>query len=216
MLLCGRQSVGGVARSRRRKIASNFLSLIFSDPLHDLYIGGVSCEQNKTFTGENEMKKTIIITSIVVLAMAALGVGVVFAQGTQPPSGFGMGWMHDYVEQALAAKLGLTEQQVEDQFAAGKTMVQIALDNGIKQEDVASFLSDVHKEAFANAVKDGVMTQQQADWMLQRMQSRGWGTGTGNCPMHSGQAGTGYGRGMMGNGWGRGMMGGGWGAQQNP
>lgn len=164
------------------------------------------------------MKKTVLITSIVVLALAALGVGVVFAQGTQPPAPGGMmGWMHDYVEQALAAKLGLTEEQVEDQFAAGRTMYQIALDNGIKEEDVASFLNDVHQEAFANAVKAGVMTQAQADWMLQRMQNRGYGDGTGNCPMHNGQGSNGYGRGMMQNGAGRGMMGGwGQGAQANP
>jgi len=155
------------------------------------------------------MKKTILITSIVLLALAALGVGVVFAQGTKSPTQLGMGWMHDYIEQALAAKLGLTAEQVEEQFAAGNTMYQIALNNGIKQGDLSAFMNDVHKEAFANAVKDGVMTQEQADWMLQRMQSRGR-YGTGNCPMHGGQGtfqtGHGYGPGMM---WGQG-------AQQNP
>jgi len=152
------------------------------------------------------MKKTILITTIVVLALAALGVGVAFAQGTTPPTQNGYGWMHDYIEQALAAKLGLTEEQVEEQFAAGNTMYQIALNNGIKQEDLAAFMNDVHTEGFANAVKDGVMTQQQADWMLQRMQNRG-ANGTGNCPMHSGRGtyGNSRGPGMMQNG-GGGMM----------
>ena len=89
-------------------------------------------------------------------------------------------------------------------------MYQIALDNGIKQEDLTDFLNGVHQDAFAAAVKDGVMTQQQADWMLQRMQNRG-GYGTGNCPMQNGQGG-GYGPGMM-NGNGRGMMRGGFGWQ---
>lgn len=162
------------------------------------------------------MKKTILVISIVVAALAVLGVGAVLAQGTQPPTrGGAMGWMHEYVEQALASRLGLTEEQVEQQFAAGKTMYQIALDNGVKEADVTTFLNDVHKEAFANAVKAGAVTQEQADWMLQRMQNRGYGNGTGNCPMHNGQGGYGYGRGMMQNGAGRGMMGG-WGAQQNP
>ena len=164
------------------------------------------------------MKKTILITSIVALAVAVLGVGVAYAQGQQPPIGGGvMGWMHDYVEQALAAKLGLTEAQVEEQFAAGKTMYQIALDNGIKQEELATFMTEVHQEAFASAVKDGVMNQAQADWMLQRMQNRGYGNGIGNCPMQNGQGSFGYGQGMMRNGGGRGMMGGwGRGAQSNP
>ncbi len=140
------------------------------------------------------MKKTILITSLVLLALAAVGVGVVFAQGTKPPSQNGYGWMHDYIEQALAAKLELTDAQVEEQFAGGKTLYQIALDNGIKQEDLATFMTDVHKDAFARAVKNGVLTQQQADWMLQRMQTRN-GFGMGNCPMLDGQGAFGNGRG---------------------
>ena len=166
------------------------------------------------------MKKTLLIVGLLVLALGALGVGVAFAQGGQPPTRQGgYGWMHDYVEQALAAKLGLTTQQVEDQLAAGKTMVQIALDNSIKQEDLATFMNEVHKDAFDKAVKDRVITQERADRMLQRMQSMYQnGYGTGNCPMHNGQGvpfgrGQGMGPGMM-NGAGRGP---GWGqGEQNP
>ena len=150
------------------------------------------------------MKKTLLIVAILVLALGALGVGVAFAQGGNPPFAArgmtggrgGYGPVHDYVEQALAAKLGLTEAQVEADLAAGKPMIQIALDHGITQENLAAFMADVHKTAFAAAVKDGVMTQAQADAMLQRMSQRGYGTGT--CPMGGG----GYGRGggMMGGG----------------
>lgn len=171
------------------------------------------------------MKKTILVTFIVVLAVAALGVGAVLAQGTQPPAqNSGYGWMHEYIEQALAAKLGLTEEQVEEQFSAGKTHYQIALDNGVKEQDqdIAAFMNDVHAKAFANAVKDGVVTQEQADWMLQRMQTRG-GYGSGNCPMHNGQNSFGNGRGMGpgmmqngGAGYGPGMMVQGWQGQTNP
>ena len=156
------------------------------------------------------MKKSIWIVSLVVAALLVFGVGVAFAQGPAPytggmTGGNGAGWMHNYVEQALAAKLGLTEKQVEDQLTAGKSMYQIALDNGIKQQDLANFMSETHKEAFAKAVKDGMVTQEQADGMLQRMQSRD-GYGTGKCPMQNGTGagyGPGNGRGMMGggNGW---------------
>ena len=168
------------------------------------------------------MKKTILIVGLVVAALAVLGVGVAFAQGPAPYAGNGPimqsggGWMHNYVEQALAVKLGLTEKQVDDQLTAGKSMYQIALDNGIKQEAIAEFMNQVHKDAFAKAVKDAVVTQEQADWMLQRTQSRG-GYGTGNCPMQNGQGGQvnrggGYGPGMM-DGNGRGIMRGGFGWQ---
>ena len=168
------------------------------------------------------MKKTILIAGLVVMALVVLGVGVASAQGSTPYAGNGPmvqnggGWMHDYVEQTLAAKLGLTEKQVEDELAAGKPMYQIALDNGISQEALTDFMNGVHQDAFAAAVKDGVVTQEQANWMLQRMQSRG-GFGMGNCPMQNGQGGPvnrggGYGIGMM-NRNGRGMMSGGFGWQ---
>jgi hypothetical protein len=199
---------------------SVFLFGILFYSLHDLYIGEVSFGHNKTRSrdtipakGENSMKKTLLIVglaALVVLTLGVLGVSAAFAQGGQPPAGqSGYGWMHDYVEQALAAKLGLTEEQVEEQLAAGKAMYQIALDNGIQQEDLATFMNEVHKEAFANAVKAGVITQERADWMLQRMQNMYQnGYGPGNCPMHNGQGapfgrGQGIGSGMM-NGAGRG------------
>jgi hypothetical protein len=156
------------------------------------------------------MKKTLLIVAVVaIMALGALGVGVAFAQGGNPPSypygGMmggrgGYGPVHDYVEQALAAKLGLTEEQVETELAAGKPMYQIALDKGIAQADLATFMKDVHTTAFAAAVKAGAMTQAQADSMLQRMSQNGYGA-TGTCPMGNG----GYGR-AGGNG---GMMGGG-------
>jgi hypothetical protein len=150
------------------------------------------------------MKKTLLIVALLVLVVGGLGVGVAFAQGGQPPAGQGggYGWMHDYVEQALARKLGLTEEQVEEQLAAGKSMYQIALDNGITQQDLPAFMTEVHQEAVASAVKAGAITQAQADWMLQRMQNMYRnGSGAGNCPMRNGQGapfgrGRGYGSGM--------------------
>ena len=165
------------------------------------------------------MKKTLLIVGLVVLALGALGVGVAFAQGPQPPgsgSGYGYGWMHEYVEQELAAKLDLTEEQVEEALAAGTPMYQIALQNGIKQDDLANFMNEVHKDALAQAVADDVITQEQADWRLQRMQNMYQnGYGSGNCPMLNGQgaqfgSGQGFGPGMMqnrGSAYGPGMMG---------
>ncbi|HEX6270350.1 MAG TPA: hypothetical protein VFZ43_08955 [Anaerolineales bacterium] len=171
------------------------------------------------------MKKTLLIVALIVLTLGAFGAlsaGVAFAQGGQPPVGRGgYGWMHEYIEQALAAKLGLIEQQVEDQLAVGKPMYQIALENGIQQDELASFMNEVHKDAFAQAVKEGAVSQEQADWMLERMQNMYQnGYGAGNCPMHNGQTGqfergNGFGPGMMQNrGAGNGMM---WGqGAQNP
>jgi len=162
------------------------------------------------------MKKTLLIVAIVVLALGVLGAGVAFAQGEQPPQpyGFGMmggrgmmggqggyGFMHDSVEQALAEKLGLTEEQVEDALANGTTMYQLALDNGVAEADLPAFMNEVHQAAFDKAVADGVVTQEQADWMQERMQGMFTdGYGFGDCPMNGEypQDGTGFRGGMMG------------------
>ena len=181
------------------------------------------------------MKKTILIIGLVVLALGIFSVGVALAQDAQPPVGRGSmtlapgasagvgggyGAMHYYVEEALADKLGITEADVENALASGKTMYQIALDNGVKEAVVAAFLTEVHITAFDKAVADGILTREQADFMLQRMTVNGFNSG--NCPMLNGQIGQ-YGRGN-GNGYGGmmdgqygpgGMMGGGrW--QQQP
>ena len=145
------------------------------------------------------MKKTILIVGLVAMVVVALGVfgvGVALAQDAQPPvgrgpmMGGGYGPMHDYVEEALADKLGITEADIESSLASGKTMYQIALDNGVKEADVPALLTEVHTAAFDKAVADGVVTREQADFMLQRMATSGYG----NCPMQNGQGG-GYGRG---------------------
>ena len=164
------------------------------------------------------MKKTILIVALVAVVAVALGVfgvGAALAQDAQPPvgrggmMGGGYGPMHDYVEEALADKLGITEKDVEDALASGKTMYQIALDNGVAEADVPALLTEVHTSAFDKAVADGVITREQADFMLQRMTANGFNSG--NCPMQNGQGGQ-YGRGN-GNG---GMMGGGRWQQQVP
>ena len=125
----------------------------------------------------------------------------------------GYGQMHEYVEQALADKLGITKAELETQFASGKSMVQIALDHGITQANMTSVMTEVHKTAFAKAVADGVLTQAQADSMLQAMTTNGFSAA--NCPMDgqvSGSNANGQrsGRGMMG---GQGGMMGGWNRQ---
>ena len=49
-------------------------------------------------------------------------------QGMMQSGGYGS--MHEYMEQALAAKLGLTEAEIEEKLAAGETMWSIAQAQG--------------------------------------------------------------------------------------
>ncbi len=126
------------------------------------------------------MKK---IMFAVLLAALALGMfsSVAGAQTIQPPTGP----LHEYMEQALAGKLAISLATVQAQFDAGKTLYQIALDNGIAAADLPVFMTEVRTTAIQAALADGVITQAQADRML-RVSGGGMGRG-----MRLGSAGSG-------------------------
>jgi len=139
------------------------------------------------------MKKLLVASLVAVLALG-LFAGVVAAKS---PNKEATGPLHDYMEAALAVKLNLPLATVEAEFDAGKMLPQIALDHGIAQADLPAFMLEVRTLALQNAVADGVITQAQADRMLQ-MNMGGYGMMYGS---------TGYG--MMNGGTGYGMMNGG-------
>jgi hypothetical protein len=128
------------------------------------------------------MKKIMFAVLIVMLALGVFA-GVASAQTSQQNTGL----LHDYMEKALAEKLGVPLATVEAQFDAGKTLYQIALDNGITQADLPAFMLEVRTTAINAALSDGVITQAQADRMLQsggRGMGQGMmrgGTGAGPC-----------------------------------
>jgi hypothetical protein len=205
--------------------------------LYPLSVSQAEPEKN-SLTGVYGMKKTILIVGLVILALGILGVGAVFAQGPSPYAGNGPmtlapgasagvqnggGYLHTYMVSAFAEKLGLKIEDINARLTAGETMYDIAIADGVKAEDFPALMSEVRLQALNAAVEDGVITQEQADWMSSRgfgrggmMNGNGYGNGTGDCPMQNGTS-TGYGPGMM-NGNGRGMgRGFGWQNQQtNP
>jgi hypothetical protein len=108
------------------------------------------------------MNKFAVAVLIVVLATGVFA-GVASAQTSQQA----IGSLHEYMEKALAEKLGIPLTTVETQFEAGKTLAQIALDNGIAQADIPAFMLEIRTNAITAALADGVITQAQADRMLQ-------------------------------------------------
>ena len=161
------------------------------------------------------MKRILVAVLIVVLALGVFAsvASAQTAQTTQQNTAL----LHDYMEKALAEKLGIPLTTVETQFDAGKTLYQIALDNGIAQADLPALMLEVRATAIKAAVADGVITQTQADRMLQ---ARGYGMGSGQgYGMMRGAAGTGTGVGPCGgtgNPVGTGMQRGGRWQQVNP
>ncbi|MBK9923871.1 MAG: hypothetical protein IPP66_01140 [Anaerolineales bacterium] len=152
------------------------------------------------------MKKTILVVGLLVAVLAVFGVGVAFAQGPAPYGGNGPmmgnggGYLHTYMVTAFAKELGLTVEDVNARLTAGESMYDIAIADGVKAEDFPALMVTVRTAALDAAVKDGVITQSQADWMKSRGFGQGGnGMGTGTCPMNNG-GGFGRGGGMMGRG----------------
>jgi hypothetical protein len=156
------------------------------------------------------MKKIMIGMVVGFVLVAVLGIaGYVYAQTVTPPapqgrgSGYGMwfgrgmraaagadqkfepgsGFMHDEMVAAFAEKLGMSVQDLDDRLDKGETMAQVASSKGLSADQFTTLMTEARTEALDQAVKNGKITQDQADWMKQR--------GPGQM---------GGGRGMMGRG----------------
>lgn len=171
------------------------------------------------------MKNIILIGVAVVFAVVALGVaGIVYAYAQTPTPPFtpgqggmmrgrgGMGGgmmrgggmmgaqggqMHTYMVEAVAQALDMSVDDLNAELTAGKTMWQVAEAKGLTAEQFTTLMQDARKTALTKMVEAGVITQEQADWMLSRMGGQG-GTGQygpNGCP--------GMGGGRMGPGGGR-------------
>lgn len=105
--------------------------------------------------------------------------------------GFGRGgdWtMFDTV----AEELGMTPEELFAALHAGKTLEEVAADQGVEIEAVREALGAVRdaamRDAVAQAVEDGDMSQEQADWLLEGLEKgymprgRGPGRGFGHGP----------------------------------
>lgn len=86
---------------------------------------------------------------------------------------------------AVAEALDLTPEALFSELHAGKTLEEIAEAQGVDIQTVRDAIKSIHveamKEAIEQAVADGKMTQEQADWLLEGIEKgympmgRGWG-----------------------------------------
>lgn len=149
------------------------------------------------------MKKIWILGVVVIVA--ALAVGVAFAQEptpAEPGTGYGTGMrgargghgmmsqtqladgsygvMHEYIIEGMATNLGTSPEDLEARLAAGESMWQIAEEYGINLEDFRTLMLEVRDSARQQAVEAGLIAPEQAEWMNQRM-LRMDGAGIGDC-----------------------------------
>lgn len=135
------------------------------------------------------MKKTIIILGSVVSAAVVLSViglfvvGSALAQTLTPWAGVPMmGWNRaggcgggcgggcvisgtNTIHDTVAKTLGIATEQLYAERSAGKTLAQIAKDKGVSEQQLTDAILAALKQFTDQAVKDGRITQAQADWV---------------------------------------------------
>lgn len=194
--------------------------------------------------------KVLGITAIAGALLLA-GTGFVAAQTTTPPTAtpqapWGPGWMmggmmgwggfrwagpQNSLIVIAAETLGLTPQELIAELQAGKTIADVAEEQGVALETLVDAFLAPREAALQVAVETGRLTQEQADALLAQMRELvrtrltatwtfGWGygpgfvdeDGNGICDhMEYGAGGSGLrggrfgptGLGMMGRGWSR-------------
>lgn len=159
--------------------------------------------------------KMLIVVGGLLAALLVVGVVGATTVYAQEPAGLlqhgrGPGWhgfrLSDAELEAVAKVLGMTTDEVSSALQSGKTLLDLANEKGVAIEDVQAALQAVRvaemKDAIAQAVKDGTMTQEKADWLLEGldkgyigggdglglgrgfgMHGLGFGGGSGVCPM---------------------------------
>ncbi|MEA3459166.1 MAG: hypothetical protein U9R11_00565 [Chloroflexota bacterium] len=143
------------------------------------------------------MSKRIMILAGVALTVALLGAAVVVPAFAQEPTptpeaplrchgrGFGL-WRSSWaVFDAAAEALGLTPEELFAELHAGKSLADIAKAQGVELKAVHDAMKaarvEARKQAIEQAVENGRMSQEQADWLLEGLElgflPRRWGFG---------------------------------------
>ncbi len=136
------------------------------------------------------------------LGVAALGIAQVARADELPPTpqagyggyghghghagGMGMsatggGLLEPYMEQAMAEAFGLSEEELDALHEQGQSLWLYAQAQGLTPEEIEAKMEAARETAIQAALADGVITQEQADWMLSHEMGMGG-------PMHGGSA----------------------------
>lgn len=117
---------------------------------------------------------------VALMVVGAVGATAVYAQSTslttplhgRGPGGEGRGFGLGQVELEAAAKaLGMTTDELTAALKEGKTLEQLATENGVDLQTVQDAIQAAHetemRERIQQSVDDGTMTQEKADWLLE-------------------------------------------------
>lgn len=101
-----------------------------------------------------------------------------------------------------AQKLGMTTDELISALQSGKTLEQIATDKGVSYADVQAAIQQAEqtamRERIQQAVTDGTISQEKADWLLEGLDKGFIGNGPDGDMFFGGRHGPGIGPGPQG------------------
>jgi len=84
---------------------------------------------------------------------------------------------HEYLDAAIVDELGISMEELQEMKAdQGFNLKEYAEEQGLSEDEFTALRIEIFTKAINAALKDGVITQEQADWILERMdalESRG-------------------------------------------
>ena len=126
-------------------------------------------------------KKWLLIGGLMItlLAVGAIGATDAIAQGlTDVPLHGGRGpggcGLSDAALEAAAKALGMTTDEVTTALQSGQTLKDLAEEAGVDIEDIRAAIQAVRetelRERIEQAVENGAITQEHADWLLEGLE----------------------------------------------
>lgn len=91
------------------------------------------------------------------------------------------GAIDDVMAGLVADALGIDVDVLKAREAAGETLVEIGLSLGFSADEVIAIHDQARADALAQAVASGLLTQEEADWLLSRMAFGQYGVSLGLC-----------------------------------
>ncbi len=136
------------------------------------------------------MKKTWIVITLVGLAVLALGVGFAYAQEPDPaspeavPGLVDKSALHDLVIAEIADALGIPADELQARLEAGERLKDIIEEADLSSEELSELMAQVRESVIAEALAQGLITEEQAE----RLEARGFRFGKGFGGRHRGFA----------------------------
>jgi hypothetical protein len=119
----------------------------------------------------------VLAIAVPTLAAGPTGTGTPTPSATTPPcgncngAGYGQGFGGG-MDDVITRLLGMTEEQIQEQRQAGKSLVQIAATKNVKEDALIKAILADRKTDLDKLVADKKISQAQADLMLTQMNDR--------------------------------------------